>query len=357
MKKEGGKKGIKILILLLVLVVPVLITFVVLRLNLDSDLRKGSVSSLTLIYGEQEKTVEKREELEFFISLAESGETIAETANPLSDYRKCEAVFHKLNRDVTYLFYLSDSVNNCVYTDPDGALFLIPEEEAAKLLAHPLVTGYAVSYASYPTLEFTQGGETYGARKVEGNWTYAKTNETKSYKDVSEKNEEKVILPQGEQLNFKFSLEPDFCSISLQNEKGEILFSGDPKEMKLLALETDTPLTLVAKCDWYQDEHEEYFGTLTYFYDVFYDVPSLCSIDRQTVSPGESIVLTVEHSSSETIAAVPSFSTEKITQEKVDGVWTITVPVSPTATAGDYDIMLMGSDVEETYTVTIREAN
>ena len=81
MKKERGKKGIKILILLLVLVVPVLITFVVLRLNLDSDLRKGSVSSLTLIYGEQEKTVEKREELEFFISLAESGETIAETAN------------------------------------------------------------------------------------------------------------------------------------------------------------------------------------------------------------------------------------------------------------------------------------
>ena len=355
MRKEGNKKGLKLLILLLILIVPIAVTFAVLHLNLDSDLRKGSVSSMTLIYGDQKKTVEEKEELEFFISVTESGERIAETANPLSEYRKLQAIFHKLNRDVEYLFYLSDSVHNCVYTDPDGTLFLIPEEKAATLLADPLVTGYAVSYATYPTLEFTQGGETYGAKKVEGNWTYAKANETKSYKDISEKANEKVILPQGENLNFKFSLEPDFCSVTLQNEKGEILYSGDPEEMIPLALPTDANLSLIAKCDWYQEEHPEYFGTLTYSYDVFYDVPTLCSIDRQTVSPGEEITITVEHSSSETIAAVPSFSSEKVRQAKVDGTWTITVPVSATAPTGEYDIMLMGSDVEETFKITIRK--
>lgn len=355
MNREGGKKGIKILILLLVFVIPIAVAFFILQLNLDSDLKKGSVSSLTLVYGEQEKTVEDREEVKFFVSLTESGEAIAETANPLSEYRKLEAVFHKLNRDVNYLFYLSDSVHDCVYTDPDGALFLIPEEEASALLAHPLVTGYAVSYASYPTLEFEQGGETYGAKKIEGNWTYAKANESKSYKDVSEKKDQKVILPHVESLNFKFSLEPDFCIITLQTEKGELLYSGDPEEMEPLALETDTTLSLVAKCDWYQENHPEYFGTLTYTFDVFYDVPTLCGIDRQTVSPGEEITITVQHSSSESIAVVPSFATDKIRQAKVDGTWTITVPVSATATTGEYDIMLMGSDVEETYQVTIRK--
>ncbi len=355
MRQEGGKKGVKVLVLLLLFVIPIAVAFVILQLNLDSDLRKGSVSSLTLIYGEQEKTVEDREEVELFITLAESGEVIVETAKPLSEYRKLEVAFHKLNRDVNYLFYLSDSVHDCVYADPEGTLFLIPEEEAATLLAHPLVTGYAVSYASYPTLEFIQGGETYGAKKIEGNWTYAKANESKSYRDVSEKKDQKVILPHGEPLNFKFSLEPDFCLITLQNEKGELLYSGDPAEMEPLVLETDNSLSLVVKCDWYQEKHPEYFGTLTYTYDVFYDVPTLCSIDRQTVSPGEELTITVQHASSESIAVLPSFSAEKIRQSKVDGVWTITVPVSATASVGEYDVMLMGSDVEETFRITIRK--
>ena len=355
MKKEGGKKGLLILILLLVLIVPLVATFVVLQLNLDSDLRKGSVSSLTLVYGEQEQTVDGKEDLEFFVSLADSGESIAETAQPLSEYRQCRVVFHKLNRDVTYLFYLSDSVQNCVYTDPNGKLFLIPVEDATALLTHPLITGYAVSYAAFPSLEFSQGGKLYGAKEIEGQWTYAKANETKSFQNVSEKADQKVILPQGEDLNFKFSLEPDFCSITLQNEKGQILHSGDPKEMAALALETDASLTLVVKCDWYQEKHEEYYGSLTYTYDVFYDVPTLCSVNRQTVSPGEEILLTVEHSSSETIAAVPSFSAEKITQSKTDGTWTITIPVSATASAGEYDLMVMGSDVEETFKITIQK--
>lgn len=355
MRREGGKKGIKALILILVFVIPIAVAFVILQLNLDSDLRKGSVSSVTLVYGEQEKTVEDGEEVKYFISLAESGEPIEQTANPLEEYRKLEAVFHKLNRDVNYLFYLSDSVHDCVYTDPDGNLFLIPVEEATTLLAHPLVTGYAVSYASHPTLEFTQGGETYGAKKTEGNWTYAKTNESKSYKEVSEKKDQRVILPQGESFNFSFSLEPDFCIVTLQSEKGELIYSGDPEEMEPLALETDTPLSLVVKCDWYQEEHPEYFGSLTYTYDVFYDVPTSCSIDRQTVSPGEELTITVQHSSSESIAAVPSFASDKIRQAKVDGTWTVTVPVSASASAGEYDIMLMGSDVEETFTITIRK--
>lgn len=355
MNHEGGKKGIKILILLLVFIIPIAVAFFILQLNLDSDLRKGSVTSLTLVYGEQETTVEDRDEVKFFISLAESGEVIAETANPLSEYRKLEVVFHKLNRDVNYLFYLSDSVHDCVYTDPDGTLFLIPDAEASALLAHPLVTGYAVSYAAYPTLEFEQSGGTCGAKKIEGNWTYAKANESKSYQDVSERADQMVVLPHGEALNFKFSLEPDFCIITLQNEKGEILYSGDPAEMDPLVLETDTSLTLSAKCDWYQENHPEYFGTLTYTFSIFYDVPTLCSIDRQTVSPGEDITITVQHASSESIAVVPSFAAEKIRQAKVDGVWTITVPVSATASAGEYDVMLMGSDVEETYKITIRK--
>ncbi len=353
MEKKKSKVWIKILILLLILIIPAAVTYVVWQLNLHPDLKLGTVSSVTLNYGEQQKKIKNQSDVDFFVSLAENGEAIAETVNPLSSYRKCEVIYHKLNRDVTYVFYLSDSVNDCVYADPDKNLFLVPAEEAAKLLAHPMVTGYAVSYAVYPTLEFSQGGKTYGAKLIEGNWTYAKANETKSYKDISEKFENIVTLPQGENLNFKFSLEPDFCSITLQNEKGEILHSGDPKEMELITLETDAILSMTVKCDWYQEAHEEYFGTITYTFDIHYDVPTQSNIDRQTVSPGEMVVITIEHSTTKELAVVPSFSAGKIEQENVDGVWTVQVPVADDAVAGEYTITVVGSDVEENYTVTI----
>ncbi|MBE6712278.1 MAG: hypothetical protein E7580_02025 [Ruminococcaceae bacterium] len=355
MKKESGK-NFKVLVLLLILIVPILIAIFVLRQNQSTDLRKGSVESVTLVYGNQNHTIEDKGELEFFISLAESGESIAETLKPLSEYRKCEAIFHKVNKDVKYQIYMSDSAEDCVYTDPDGKLFRIPEKEAKKLLAHSLLTDYAVSYSSFPTLEFSQGGKKYGAKKIQGEWSFSKTNGEKSKQKVSEKADRKVVLPQGEELNFEFSLKPDFCSITLQNEKGEILYSGDPEEMELVELETDTLLSLAVKCDWYEKSQNAYSGSLTYTFDVFYDVPTVCSIDRQTVSPGEKITITVEHSSTDRISVIPGFSAEKNEQSKEDGVWTVTVLVADDVSAGEYSIRLTGSDVEENFTVTVRGA-
>lgn len=352
MQKKSGK-GIRFLILLLVLAIPLALAFFVLHQNLDVDLKKGSVTSLTLIHGESQDEVKEKEDLDFFVSLVSSGEKIRETAAPLSEYRKCEVVFHKLNRDVTYVLYLSDSVHDCVYTDPEDSLFLIPEAEAKALLAHPLVGTFAVSYATYPTLQFRQGAETYGACEIRGEWTHAKTGEKASTQKVNETGTERVILTHGDELDFSFSLDPDFCSVTLQNEKGEILYSGAPESMEKIVMEEDTPLSLTVKCDWYEEKHESYYGSLTYTFDVFYDVPTECILDRTTASQGQLISLTVKHSSSQTIAVSATFATDKIQQVKSDGTWSILIPVAADATAGEYSLMIMGSDVEKTFPITI----
>lgn len=354
MKKKNGKKGVLILTLLLLLVVPILIAVFLLHQNQSDDLSKGSISSFTLIDGEKRETVKDEKEVEFFVSLAESGESISETVDPLSSYREFRMIFHKINNDVEYRFYLSDSAKNCVYTDANGDLFLIPEKKAEKLLAHSRIVGSAVTYAAVPTLEFVQGGEIYGAKKIEGEWTYINHSGKEETRELSEKAENTVILPQGENFDFKFSMKPEFCSVTLQNEKGELLYSGDPEDMKVVELETDTKLSMVVQCDWYKEKHETYYGSIAYSYDVFYDVPTLCSIDKKTASPGDVITITVEHASTETIEVVAYFTAGDIEKEKEDGVWTIQIPVAENASSGESEIVLMGKDVKETFKVTIR---
>ncbi|MBR5295981.1 MAG: hypothetical protein IKU24_05270, partial [Clostridia bacterium] len=157
MNTNRKKKGALFLALILIFVIPILITVFILKLNSDPDLSRGTIRSVTLIYDNEEHDLDEKTEVDYFVFLAQSGEAIEEPAMPLSEYRKCEIVFHKANRDVNYVFYLSDSVHNCVYTDSEGKLFLLSEENATKLLSNSTLGGYAISYASYPTLVFTQG--------------------------------------------------------------------------------------------------------------------------------------------------------------------------------------------------------
>ncbi len=353
MDQKKSKKKIWIFAALFLFVVPILVTLFIVYQNMDSDLKKGTVTALTLIHEEEKDEVKEKEEIDFFVSLATGGSEIEKTVDPLFQYRKLEVVFHKLGNQITYRFYLSDSVHNCVYTDPEGTIYLLSESDAEKLLAHPLVGGFALSFASRPTLTFYQGGSTYSAKTVEGNWIYKKANSDSSSSKVKEKTENRVILPQGEKLSFRFSLDPDFCNVLLQKEDGEVLFTGKPEEMPLIERATDEKLTLTVKCDWYEDLHEEYHGGLTYTYDIFYDIPTSCSLDRTEVSAGEYITLTILNSSSEEIAVTPSFPAGKIQKMKIQNGWFVLIPVSETATPREYSILVMGSDVEETFSVAV----
>ena len=351
--KKFEKGGKVLLVLLLVFVIPLIIALFILNQNMDKSLKKGSVSSVTLLLGEEKKEIENEKDLDFLIRLAQSGEPIEKTADPLASYRKCQATFHKLTQDITYTFYFSDSVYNCVYVDGENVLHLIPEDLAADALAHPLLGKFAVSYASYPTLTFTQGGKTYNAAESRGNWIYSKTNETESAKKVLDETKDLVVLPQGEAWNFAFSLVPDFASVMLTGETGEVLFTGKIEEMQVLSLEKDTNLTLTVQCDWYEESHAEYHGSITYTFHIFYDIPTSVTLDKTSAAPGETVIVTVQNSSSEQVAVSATFATEKVRPLKSSGVWSIEVSVSGDATPGDYSMMIMGSDVETTVPFTI----
>jgi len=351
--KKQKQLFITALVAAFVVVLPILIAFFILGQNLDADLEKGSVTSVTLIHDDDEDEVTAERDISFFISVAKSGESIVEAADPLEIYRKCRVIFHKPKNDREYVFYLSDSVNNCVYTDPDGALFLVPSEIAQELLTHPMIGGFAVSYAAYPELSMTQGGKTFSASHIKGEWTYAKANSTTSAKVVDVKNESTVILPQGERPEITFPIKPDFCSVILKSESDELLFTGSPEGIPTPNLSEDTSLVMIVTCDWFEESHSEYHGRLEYTFQIDYDVPALCTVDRITASPGEAFLVTVTNSSSESHAFTPTFAAEKIEVTREGNVTTARIPVSENATLGEYTIKVLGSDVEKELTVTL----
>ena len=354
MKKKNQKKVlITVLAVILVLVAPIAIASFILGQNLDSDLEKGSVKSITLIHDDEEYEIIASQDISFFISVAKSGESIASAADALEEYRQCRMVFHKPQNDREYTFYLSDSVQNCVYTDPEGDFYLIPSDLAEKLLSHAKIASFAVSYSHYPELTMNQGGKSFSAAHVKGEWSYSKANASTSAKLVNAENDVTVILPQGERPTLDFSIAPDFCSVILKTEDDELLYTGSPEEITTPNLFDDTFLTLIVSCDWFEESEAEYYGKLEYTFRIFYDVPSLCTVDRTTAAPGEAFVVTVTNSSSESHAFTPSFAHGKAEIARDGTTVTARIPIAENATYGDYTIKVLGSDVEKDLTVTI----
>lgn len=353
MRKQKKKGGIVALVAFFVLIIPLLIAFLILRDNMDSDLKKGSVVGVSIFIEGKETRIEESKKIDFFINVATSGEPIRQAADDLSAYRKCEIVFHKPKNDLSYSFYLSDSVNNCVYTDPRGELYLIPADLASDVLAHSVIGGYAISFAERPKLMLEQGGKRYGAAAIKGEWVYSKTNSSESAKKIDEAPGTVSVLPQGEMIQPVFSIRPDFCTVRLMGPDGRLMYSGSFEEMQKVVMDQDAHLELIVSCDWYAETHSEYHGSLEYRFDLFYDVPTLCSIDRTQAMQGESFAVTVAHSSSESVAVIATFSSEKVTPEKRGDLWVATVFVPKNVTPASYEIILMGSDVDRNFAVTV----
>ena len=357
MKKNNKKKTLTVILLVgLVLLIPVALGYLFLHENMDTDLNRGKVHSILLRHGEETEEITDAEEIAFFVKAATEGSTIQESANDLSDYRKLEVTFHKYNQKFEYAFYLSDSENNCVYTDPEGKLFLFSPETAKELQSHRLLENYALSFAEYPSVTLRHGAKEYGALEIEGSWDYTRADGEKAKQKISEKTKNTAVLPQGGKIELAFSIQPDYCSVLLSKKDvkdGELLYSGVYEEMPLIHMEKDTLLTMTVSCDWYEKEGGAYHGSIAYTFDVFYDIPTLCSLDRKEVRPGETLLLTVTHSSSEQLAVNPTFASENVEVKREGELWIATIPVSANATAGSFSVMVMGSDVEENLEVTV----
>ena len=356
-KKKKAKKARLVVIVVLLLLVPLAVVGTILALNLDDDLNHGSITAITMNFKEDSWDVTDKNDVLFFRDMVQGGSVIDAPATPLEEYRHLKMTFHKLRRDLSYELLLSDSVNDCLYLDPAGTLFLIAPERSQELLVHPRITALAMSFAAPPVCSLSARGEETPTGAYSGEWTYTKVDGTMTTESVAEKGERKAVLPadahQGDPLVFTFSLEPDKCNVQVMDNENNLIYSGDPAEMERLSYEEDTELRVTVTADWFQSEEKSYRGKIIYEFDLLYDVPTLCVLSQTAAYPGDTLEIRVAHSSSETVAVTTTFPAGDVTQHREGRELIIRIPVAEDATPNVYSIVLLGADVDESFDVSI----
>lgn len=358
MQTRKKKSRITLLVLLIVIVIPIAVVLFLLGENQSDSLSRGTVTGLSLIYtvGEEEKKQDtaSAEEIDFFRSVLKSEKTIQSTAKPLETYRKITLIFHKIRHDVTYTLYVSDSVNDCVFVDPKGTIRLIDSDLAKELRENALLGDAALSYSDYPSLKIHSSHGEFLSSGVSGTWKYRNGDGQWSSVAVSEQRNTTATVAPDAKPDLVFSHEPDYIRAILTDEKGQILFSDEWKNLGPFGLTEDAHLHLQLTCDWFEDNalHSEYHGTIVYECDLYYDVPTVCTLSRGEALPGETIVLTTSHCITAPVITA-SFSYESIRTEKVEDRYETTIILSGTALPGKYTVTVMGSEVDETIEFTV----
>lgn len=336
----------------LILFVPLAVITVLLLRNLDPDLDKGSISSLTITMNSDEVEITERERIDFFRQIVENGVLIDESVTDLSSYRQCDLVFHKWKNDLKYTLYLSDSATDCLFIGESGALHLIPREYSQTLLADPLITSFAVTFAQCPCASVIDQDKVYTAESGSGDWTYQKADgNVTTVSSVAMASD--AVLTAGSPLTLRFSIEPDQCRVRILDENDAIVYSGAIEEMPKLSFEEDTDLTLTVSAAWYEKETLSYHGAMEYLFHLRFDLPTVCTPSQTSVLPGQSITITIAHSDCDDTAVTATFPTSSVSVTKQGRLYIAAVSVSQDATPGDYKITLVGSDVDETIPIII----
>ena len=362
--------------LVIVVIVFLMVTLIAAGLwwwrNTNKSLKDGTVSSVTVSLvedgensaGDETWEVEDREELQLLKSVMENGISLEEKPRGNKEYRRFSLTFHKLNTDVCYDLYLCDDPYSCYFTDEAGILYLISTEEAGKLLAIPQFTGLAVSYAAPPVCSIVVQEKKTPTGSYSGTWTYTKANGEAVTLSPAENGPRSAVLPMGEELAFDFTLTPDFLRVRIQDEKENLVYSGDFQEMKKLSFDDDTRLTVTVVAQWLEREGRSYQGELNYEFDVLYDVPAACVLSVSEARPGESVEVRILHSEAceaedptAAVTVVPTFTAGDITWRREGKVLVFRIPVASDVKPREYEIEVGGVDLRPPVTLTVTILN
>ncbi len=357
MKPKKRNPG-TIFLIVVILFIPLLVVGLIVRQNLQGGLSSGKIVRAELIFadtGEGEETVilEEESEIALFVNAVEKGVSVEKPAKPIEEYEKISLIFHKLREDFSYMLYFSASASDCLFTDEEGVLYHIPREEAEPLLLQSAIYARVMPYVQVPEAALQVEGKAYGAAKVSGEWIHRKADGSEDVQEIAEEPGESAALPAGSTFEAVLNLEPDFCSVRILSEKGDILYSGSLEELTPLKLEDEQHLQVFLNCDWYVRDDRAYHGSLEYEFDTFYDQPVTHALSGTEMQPGGTFELTLQFSQSETIAVTATFASGEIQETVSGGSRSFQIPVAGDAVPGEYAILVMGSDVELNLAVTI----
>ncbi len=254
--------------------------------------------------------------------------------------------------EVLYLFYMSMDPADCVFKNQDDKYFKMDPEAAQALLVRPEFGNINTSRV-IPSLSFTRGTSTITLTPSSYNWSY-KGNDGAYIETSSESGKSNpTVNMSAENLgSFNFTVEPDKVEYEISNPAGNIAPSIGLLETLVESAEikqeylADTSLKMKIIATWNDLDgvEEDYFGVITYEFDVLYDIEPEYKLVNLGLRRGDFTVLKVKNfNKGETLEITSDIglvSSSKVYHSGETGEEFVFIPLASDVAVGEHTITL-----------------
>ncbi len=287
--------------------------------------------------------------IELMLSINTGGKKQGSLPAPLQGSSYFKVIYYSYNKTSEYHYYIGKNPAEAYYTDPSGSAFYINKEDAEKFLS----CSYAASIypgSALPTLNI--GGDT--VLPTSADWKY------KAYSGVSvpltAETTSDTARRYSMNANFplNFSVAPDSLTVTVY-ENDKVLFDDVYEKISNLTLDEETDLRVKLHAKWYENTDRSGQGEAFYEFAVTIKAPASFYIGRNSIEPGEFVVLTAKNvSANETISFQSEPSIEYEPVFFADGEYMrALIPIKAELTHSSYVFTLSAGGTDQKITLNI----
>lgn len=364
----NSKNRARLILVVLILLLPtVLAVYFAFHKDVDTvSAHRITALSVSSPYGSTSDFTDKKT-FELYASVLERAQVIDENYRDLSaELPYTVTLTENDGLTQTYRFFMLNSSDGCIFTDPEGIYYLLTEKDASTLLARTefasvntlaIVPFAAVTGASAEPITLAPSSGTWNYLDADGEFT------AKEIADAGERTTVRISLSAIGSLSFYSSVQPDSVSVTV-SENGVVKHEGDYANLLNASImsENDEEYDLVIHAEWLQNDTSEYFGSVTYTGKLFYDVAPTYTMTGNKINKGDFKAIKIRNFNPGDTLTVTSpsypFPTELKVYRFADGYDYTFLPVEYTYTpaTGKTDLIFTLSDgSSQVVSVDVRE--
>ena len=186
----------------------------------------------------------------------------------------------------TLTCYFSFSENGSFCADEADNYYKIPAEDSERFLSSAFAETLYTD--STPPQMLTAEGDTVLPTSTE--WYYKNMDGLYLRAQKNALADEKLTYHVTSAISVDFTDEPDACTVEVYSD-GEKVFMGAPEELAYMILDSDSVLSVNVNAQWSYLNERNFYGGVSYSFDVLIHNRAEFSIDRSSFAAGEFAIL------------------------------------------------------------------
>ena len=217
------------------------------------------------------------------------------------------------NDSIQYLCYFSEASSNSYISDENKRIYSVNEKNYTSFLTSIYSTS-AYSHSVPPTL-LTESGVKITPKSV--NWHFKKSNGIFEMPVGISTTDSNKLYHMHEEIALSFSTQPSKCKITVYEisentpDRSEI-YSGDLSGLSSITIDSEAKLLFLVDASWFQSDYNEFYGDISYSFEVNCTEHASFVISSSTVSPGEFITVTLRGITDPSNVTYEAFQSDEI---------------------------------------------